>query len=129
MRSNDQEIVARRLTKAKKTLNETEIHIQNELWNTAVNRLYYACFYAVTALLFQNGQETKTHGGVQRLFSLHFIKTSIIKEHIGAFYMTLFEMRQDADYEDLVEYEREDVLKLLAPARELITAIETEINK
>ena len=39
-----------RLQRAKETILEVEVHIQNKFWNTAINRLYYACFYAVEAL-------------------------------------------------------------------------------
>ena len=80
--------------------------IENLLWNTAVNRLYYACFYAVTALLHNSNLDTKTHSGVKRMFSLHFIKNGLISEDIGAFYTDLFNMRQNADYEDEIEYEK-----------------------
>jgi uncharacterized protein (UPF0332 family) len=90
----------------------------------AVNRLYYACFYSVTALLHNNGLDTKTHSGTQRMFSLHFIKSGIIKKEFGELYAILMDMRQNADYEDTVEYEREDVMKVLQPAHELIAAIE-----
>ncbi|GHT11139.1 hypothetical protein FACS189426_12560 [Bacteroidia bacterium] len=51
-------IVSYRLINAHKTLDEIPIHIEHELWNTAINRLYYACFYAVTALLIGVGIET-----------------------------------------------------------------------
>jgi uncharacterized protein (UPF0332 family) len=36
------ELVKYRINKARETLNEVTLHIENELWNTAVNRLYYA---------------------------------------------------------------------------------------
>ena len=45
------EIVNYRIRKARETFNEVQLHIDNKLWNTAVNRLYYACYYAVIALL------------------------------------------------------------------------------
>lgn len=44
-----QELVVYRIRKARETFNEVELHIANELWATAVNRLYYACYYAVIA--------------------------------------------------------------------------------
>ncbi len=94
----------------------------------AVNRLYYACFYAITALLHKNSLDTKTHNGVIRLFGLHFIRTGIIKSGFGELYSTLFEMRQDADYEVEVDYEEQDVLELLLPAAELIAAIEKVLS-
>ncbi|MGN6540887.1 MAG: HEPN domain-containing protein [Ginsengibacter sp.] len=55
------------MTKSKKTLAEIELLIQNELWNTAVNRLYYACYYAVIALLINKEIDTLTHTGARQL--------------------------------------------------------------
>ncbi len=45
------DIIKYRIRKARETFNEVDVLIENEFWNTAVNRIYYACFYAVTALL------------------------------------------------------------------------------
>ena len=39
-----QELVKYRITKARETFNEVELYIKNELWNTSVNILYYACY-------------------------------------------------------------------------------------
>ena len=91
--------------------------------------LYYACFYAVTALLHNSEFDSKTHSGVKRMFELHFIKPGSIDEDIGKFYSNLFRMRQKSDYEDEVEYEKEDVLELIQPAKDLITSIEEFLLK
>ena len=50
-----------RLQKAKETISETKILIENKLWNTAINRMYYACYYAVGALLAKKDVETSSH--------------------------------------------------------------------
>ena len=63
---NDQdkaELVKYRLTKARETYQEVDILIKNGLWNTAVNRLYYSCFYAVIALLADQEIEVQSHSG------------------------------------------------------------------
>ncbi len=129
MNPEKEEFVRKRLAHTLRTFEEIEIQIENELWNIAVNRLYYACFYAITALLHNYGWDTKTHSGVHRLFNLHFIKSGIINKEYGDLYTSLMDMRQDADYEDEIEYEREDVLKLLQPVKNLIAAIETVLSK
>jgi uncharacterized protein (UPF0332 family) len=121
--------VKKRFANAKKTLGEVQILIENEIWNTSVNRLYYACFYAVTALLLSSDLETKTHSGAQRLFELHFVRTGIIDKELSRFYTRLFDMKQSADYEDEVEYDREDVQKLIQPATRLIAEIELVLTK
>jgi uncharacterized protein (UPF0332 family) len=121
--------IAKRIAVAKKTLQEVDILVENELWNTAVNRLYYACFYAVTALLHKYDMDTKTHGGTQTIFGLHFVKPDIINKESGRFYSKLFVMRQNADYEYEVEYEREDVLPLIQPSVEFVSAIEVVLSR
>ncbi|HNS29318.1 MAG TPA: HEPN domain-containing protein [Tenuifilaceae bacterium] len=64
-----------RIERAKETLVEVEKHIENCFWNTAVNRLYYACFYAVSALLLKNNIEVSSHSGVRQKFGQLFVKT------------------------------------------------------
>lgn len=124
---NDQdkaELVRYRLKRARETYEEVEILISNELWNTAVNRLYYACFYAVSALLVANDIEVQSHSGARQMFGLHFIKTGKIDPESGRFLARLFDLRQTGDYDDFVDFDRERVMELLTPADELISAIE-----
>ena len=79
------ELVNYRLTRAKETLEEVSFQMENQKWNTAVNRLYYACYYAVSALLIWKEINTKTHSGTRQMFGLHFIKPEIISEQAGDF--------------------------------------------
>ena len=58
MSSNEEEkqqVIAYRLEKAKKTLEDAKKVIELELWATAANRLYYAAYYAVSSLLLFHG--------------------------------------------------------------------------
>jgi uncharacterized protein (UPF0332 family) len=54
---NKQDYINYRIQKAKETFSEVEILINNEFWNTSVNRMYYACFYVVSALLIKHNIE------------------------------------------------------------------------
>jgi uncharacterized protein (UPF0332 family) len=116
MNADRDKLVSFRITKAKEILEEVNLHVQNKLWNTAVNRTYYACYHAVTALLAFRDINAKTHAGARTMFGLHFIKPGILGEEYGDFYSSLFDMRQSADYEDFFEYEEGEVLKLIQPA-------------
>ena len=119
------DLVAYRLSKAKDTLTEVEVLINNNLWNTAVNRLYYACYYAIKALLIDKGIKAETHNGVRQMFGLHFIKTGIIDKELGKFFSDVFDMRQTGDYEDFIDFGKEDVMDLIEPANNLINKIES----
>ena len=105
-------IIVYRLENADKTLAEVSIHITNHLWNTAVNRLYYACYYAVTALLINSGIEANTHAGVRRMLALHFTKTGKLSTKWNKFYSDLFDNRQTGDYADFVDFDRETAEEL-----------------
>jgi len=119
-----QDLAEYRIAKARETFKEVSLHIENELWSTAVNRLYYAYFYAVIALLISREIKATTHGGVRQMFGLHFVKTGKIDKELGKFYSDIFDMRQSGDYEDYVEFTKDDVLDLLTPADNLIASIE-----
>lgn len=118
------EMVAYRITRAKETLKEVDLHIENQLWATAINRLYYACFYAVSGLLLKNDIKVQSHAGTRQMFGLHFIKSDIISKELGKFYSNIFNLRHTGDYDDFVEFDKEDVLINLKPAKKLIQRIE-----
>ena len=123
------DLVNYRIAKARETFKEVQLHINNELWNTAVNRLYYACFYAVIALLVKHGIKAKTHDGTRQLFYQHFIKTGLISTETNRFYSRLFNMRETGDYEDFIEATKEDVMDLIVPAEEMKAREEEEKKK
>lgn len=72
-----QDIVNYRCQKAHELMHDVDVLIENELWNSAVNRMYYACFHIVSALLVLHGIEVKSHMGVRQAFGLHFCKIRI----------------------------------------------------
>ena len=64
-----------RIETAYRTFQAAKVLAQNGFWNSAVNRLYYAIFYAVNALLVCNEVYTQSHSGMRNQFSKYFIKT------------------------------------------------------
>ena len=123
------EVVKFRLEKSKETFKEIPILIENKFFRTAANRLYYACYYAVSALLIRDGYVTHTHKGVKILFGLHYIKENIIDKSLGRIYDKLFSLRHTGDYEDWVIIEENDINDLLFPAEKFIAEMENLINK
>ena len=121
-------IVEYRLDKAKDTLLDVSISIQNNRWNNAANRLYYACFYAAIALLINDGHEARTHSGVRALLGLHYVKTGIIDEELSQAYQKTFHLRQTGDYDDLAIVTENDVKPLVEPAEKFIAHVEDLIK-
>ena len=75
-----------RLQRAKETILEVNTLIDNTFWNTAVNRLYYACFYAVGALLIKNGLKTASHSGARQKFGQLFVINGKISRELAKHY-------------------------------------------
>jgi len=123
------ELIYYRLERAKETLDEVQSHLINGYYNTAVNRLYYACYYAVTALLVNSRIITNTHSGVRQMFGLHFIKTEIINKDFGRFFSDIYDKRQTGDYDDFIFYNEDIVKDLIIPAGNLISEIESLLKK
>lgn len=121
-------IVSYRMGNAKSTLHEIADHCQNGYWNTAVNRLYYACFYAASALLLANGIEAKSHDGVRQMIGKHFILTGKMPLELGKFYTIIFNKRTSGDYEDFIVHTQKTVDELYPPAQHFIDCIEVLIN-
>lgn len=117
-----------RINKAKETLAEVSLLLNNGYNNTAINRLYYACFYAATALLINKDVQTKTHAGVKQQLGLFFISTGIMDKALGIAYSDLFNMRQRGDYEDFIIYSKDDVMEYLLPADTFIKTAKALLN-
>ena len=61
------DIVAYRIECAENTLGEIDNLLAFKYYNNAANRMYYACYYAVSALLIANGIITKSHDYLLRV--------------------------------------------------------------
>jgi uncharacterized protein (UPF0332 family) len=101
---------------------------ENSHWNSAINRLYYSCFYAISALLYKYDITANSHAGLKHLFTLHFIKTGIIEKELGRVFVELFDWRQKGDYGDFFDFDLEKTMPLFKPVETLIERVETLIN-
>ena len=118
------EFVKYRLEKSLRTYNEAVGSIVNGYVETAANRLYYAAYYAVSALLVSYKYEASTHNGVIQMFGKAFIKSKVLERRYGIIFNQLFSLRMTGDYEDrrFLDIE-EDVKPLIEPTKELIDVV------
>ncbi|MGX9725979.1 MAG: HEPN domain-containing protein [Candidatus Electronema sp. VV] len=118
-----EEIICYRLERAEETYQEALLMQREKHWNTCANRLYYACFYAVSALLQQHDFSSGKHSGIKAYFNQHFIKTGILDKEFGRLYSRLFDARQEGDYIDFVRYTAEDVEPWIGRVRLFIDVV------
>ena len=79
-----------RIQRAYETLKEAQVMMRESFYNAAVNRLYYACYYAAVSLLLKYDHQPQTHNGVKTMLGLHFISTGKLPIKIGKIFSTLF---------------------------------------
>jgi uncharacterized protein (UPF0332 family) len=122
-------VVKYRLERAIKTLEEAKYMRKGNFFNAAVNRLYYACYYAVTALLLARNIEANTHSGVKTMLSFHFVRTGLLSLEDGATFSNLFDKRHSSDYDDFTYCDAALVDYLIPRSEDFINAIEKLINQ
>ena len=123
------DIVTYRIENAQKTLGEIKDLVALKYYNTAANRMYYACYYAASVLLIANGIATKSHDGVKQMFGLHFIKRGVLPMHLSSIYSTLFKRRLSGDYDDMFDNTLESVTELYPKAQEFISAVKEKADQ
>ena len=113
-------IVTYRVEKSRKTLEQAKSNIALGYWELIANRVYYAAYYAISALLIANGHTAKTHESIIRIFGLYFVKTGKFSAEQGKLYNKLYTLRLTGDYNDHYDLDEQDVLPLIEPAERLI---------
>lgn len=109
--------------KARKTFAEIEILRQAGLWDNIANRMYYAAFHAVSALLISNGHIVGTHQGAVIMLHQHYIKTGILEKKYGTLYSRLQTMREQSDYNCTYNATEEEITPLITLTGEFIEKI------
>jgi uncharacterized protein (UPF0332 family) len=117
------ELINYRIARAKETLEEARVLADSEHWNACVNRLYYACFYAVSALLSRHDLSSSKHSGIRSFFNQNFVKTGKFSKETAVIYNSLFERRQEGDYEVFITFKENEVKPWLAEAETFVNAI------
>ena len=122
-------LVALELKKARETYEDISILLNANRLNGAANRMYYAVFHAVCALLINDGHQVNTHKGSHALFNLNYIKTGILPKEYGLLYNQLQTMREESDYNCAYDVDIDELLQRLEPAKSFIDNIEKLIKK
>lgn len=121
-------LVALELKKASETYEDIGVLIDANRLNGAANRMYYAVFHAVCALLIHDGHQVNTHKGSHALFSQHYIKTGILPREYGQLYNQLQTMREESDYNCAYDVEMDELQQRLDPAKRLLDDIKRIVN-
>jgi uncharacterized protein (UPF0332 family) len=118
------ELAKYRLERAFQTLDEAKLLFDSGYINTYINRLYYACFYAVSALLISQDKSTSKHGQLRAMLHKDYVKAGLLSKDSGRHFDLLFQSRQTGDYVDNATFKPEEVKDWLEKTRRFIEEIQ-----
>ena len=112
---------------ADKMLRVARHNLAQEFYGTAVNRAYYAIFYAANALLATRGLSRGKHSGVIAAFRRYFVKPGLIETEYSDIYGRVMDNRHVCDYEldimidpQVAEADLEDVQRMVTRLRQYL---------
>jgi len=124
-----EELAHHRIARAHEALNEASLLVERHHFTGALNRLYYAAFYAARALLATKTLDSSRHSGVIALFQEHFVKTELISTDVARALPRAFEKRQTSDHGDFSEPTSEEVLSLRDQVQAFVASCETLVGR
>lgn len=110
---------------ARDALLSAQFNLDGGFYGVAVNRAYYAFFYAATALLLTVDITRNKHSGVLAAFREHFVKPGTFSVHDSHAYGEALELRNVSDYEMLGKVEEEQARSVVQSADRFISGCET----
>ncbi|MBI5057695.1 MAG: HEPN domain-containing protein [Nitrospirae bacterium] len=123
-------LIRHRLKQADDSMDEAMVLLNEGMSLRAVmNRLYYAMFYAVLALLQERQLGTSKHMGAISLFDKEFIKSGILNKDMSKTLHRAFELRQKGDYMEEAEVTKDDVDEMLPKAKNFVSVIKEYLIK
>ena len=126
---NIDDFISYRIDKAEEVYSAAVLLYNAGQWNSAINRPYYACFYAASALLLKRGVGAKSHAGVIAKFSEHVVRTGEMIADEYRVYSKLLNWRTKGDYSDMFDFTEEDVASVMAPTRTFLDKVKQLIHQ
>ncbi len=121
MDDRTQDLSHYRLDQAEETLKVAQNCLRDGYYKDAINRSYYAAFYAVKAVLALEKVDFKRHKEVIGHFNLHYVKEDLFPRDIGRDLGRLKQIREKSDYDDFFVASQKQAEEQVAFAKEIVS--------
>lgn len=122
------ELSKRRLEIAHERLTTAKAILELGDYKASANRLYYAIFSAMRAVLALDGFDSKKHSGIIARFRQSYIKTGIFDTEMSKIIDDLEVIREDSDYDDFYIILKEDVEIQAKRAEYFVSEVESYLQ-
>ncbi len=116
-------LVVYRMQQADEAVAAADLDLTGGFERAAVNRAYYAMFYAVLALLVVRKLGTSKHSAAISYFDLLYMKPALLPRELSAWLREAFAQRNEADYGEEFTITRGEVEKVIGRARQFVSTI------
>ena len=123
-------LVRYRLDKAAHTLRQAEALLAIDEWDGAVNRAYYAMFYAALAMLARHGVGgARRHAGVLVQVDRELVGLGHLPREQATDLHEAFRMRQRADYAEVEAVDADRARELVEAAGSFIDVVRDRLGE
>ena len=120
----DAKLLARdEIQRAHEEITAAKVLKDNGLLFKSVVSSYYAVYHAAKAALLNKGVSPKSHEGIERMFSLYYVKVNLIETDIGRIIGRLMKLREEADYYPETSFSLKDSSEAIEMAERFVANI------
>ena len=115
--------------KALSCLKQANGNASMDFWDVVANRLYYALFHSVSAMLINDGHKASTHKGAILMFGQHYVKGGSFSVDDARLYSQLETLREKSDYNCVYQTTEEEMRPLIERAERFIEKVKIKLKK
>jgi len=128
MKQHKDILIKNAFEKAVEALASAKLNIENDLYTAAQNRIYYAIFYSILALGYNEDYITSKHSQLLGWFNKKFIhENKTFDENMFRIYKEAYENRTKSDYQFNWKPNKEDLLKDLKDSEIFVATVKNFI--
>ena len=122
--SKEVELSKYRFEKAQRCLRSAKILLNDDDYQGAANRSYYAIYNAIRSIFALERVEFRRHSGNISYFRKEYIQSGIFDKSLSKIVGDAFDIRSDSDYDDDVVIDKYEVIEQVENAEKFCKTIE-----
>lgn len=129
MDKNQRAIIAEQeIAKARSFLGNAVTLADLGMWNVVANRVYYALYHAIMALMVKDGFSPRTHSGLITEFGKEYVLTGKIAPKYSKTLSQMRSIRESCDYDAFYYTTQEEMSPILEAVTELLDIIANQLS-
>lgn len=129
MTDKQKDLCLYRLSQAEETIKSAQLCMDNHLFKDAINRSYYAAFYAVKAVLALADTDFKRHKDVVAYFNKEYVAVGAFRREVGRLLARLQKKRETSDYDDFYIASYEEAAEQREAASDILEEIKVYLQE